>query len=268
MTASQLELAVGGMPFPHGADDGSWCYRHAVRPEGPTVLDHQALTDFLLYERTHGREVVVTADPSLADWQSWRPPSERIGPAAFPIQCCTHAFTSGCGADLVCHGAPPDVAAKILTGGVLRSASSVTGRSGEDLAASSTWGEPPDYFDHVMLANGRCTAPEAVAHSRRLGRDLVPSDLGAGYPPAVRLYFDWKSLIARPDARFDGVHPVKIFDALPLDDTLVAAVVHPSQRDVVEPSVANQLRDRLIVVDAVSPRPDEWSKAALAAAGR
>ena len=46
-----------------------------------------------------------------------------------------------------------------------------------------------------MLANGRCTAPEAVAFSRVVGRDLVPADLVAGYRPAVRFYFAWDALV-------------------------------------------------------------------------
>jgi hypothetical protein len=48
-----------------------------------------------------------------------------------------------------------------------------------------------------MLANGRCQAPEAVALSRSLGGDLVPSDLRSGYPPAVRFYFSWRTLAGR-----------------------------------------------------------------------
>jgi hypothetical protein len=70
-------------------------------------------------------------------------------------------------------------------------------------AAATTWGEPPDYFDHVMLANGRCQAPEPVAVSRTFGRDLVPADLQRGYPPSVRFYFRWHMLAVRPDAVFD-----------------------------------------------------------------
>ena len=61
--------------------------------------------------------------------------------------------------------------------GLLLAAVDVTGRTSEELARASTWGEPPDYFDHVMFANGRCTAPEAVARSRSMGRDIEPLDL-------------------------------------------------------------------------------------------
>ena len=199
MGGSVLELSLGGLPFPHGDPDGRWRYRHAVRPEGPTALDHQAVNDFLAYEHAHGRRVDVVADPALSGWETWRAPVTRPHPGAFATQCCTHAYPRGCTARLVCHGAPASSASQILADGVLRPAIAVKGRAATDLAAASTWGEPADYFEHVMLANGRCTAPEAVASSRVLGRDLVPADLSPGYLPAVRFYFDWEVLSVRPD---------------------------------------------------------------------
>ncbi len=263
---STLELAVGGLPFAHGAEDGSWVYRHAVRPEGQTALDAQAVSDFRTYEAAHARPVTVVADPALSDWEHWAMPTTRPAPGDFAIQCCTHAYPDGCGSQLVCHGAPADVALRILGDGVLRPASSTTGRPAADLAAASTWGEPPDYFDHVMFASGRCTAPEAVALSRTIGRDLVPADLRPGYPPAVRFYFEWTELACRDDARFDGVHPVKIEGSLPLADTLRAIVVHDTQREVVRDALASAFADRVVVLGVEQPEPHRWATAANEAA--
>jgi hypothetical protein len=266
LNGSVLELAVGGLPFPHGGLDGEWQYRHAVRPEGPSTRDHQAVADFLAYETIHGRSVSVVADPALSDWHTWRPPAVRVHPGEFAIQCCTHAYRDGCSTDLVCHGAPAAVASQVLADGALRCATAISGREGDEHAAASTWGEPPDYFEHVMLANGRCTAPEAVANSRLLNRDLVPYDLSPGYAPAVRFFFAWEALAALPTARFDGVHPVKIYGQLPLEGTLIAVVVHASERETV--AVPARLRDRLVVLDMEEPRPEQWSSAALTAARR
>jgi hypothetical protein len=126
-------------------------------------------------------------------------------------------------------------------------------------------GRAADYFEYVMLANGRCQAPEAVALSRSLGRDLVPSDLRSGYPPAVRFYFSWRTLAARSDADLDGVHPVKIRQQLPLDDVLVAIVVHSAHLDSVAP-FTTPFRDHLVVLDVDNPSPDEWAAAAVTAA--
>jgi hypothetical protein len=267
MNRSVLELRAGGLPLAHGGADGEWRYRHATRLDGPTVLDHQALADFLAYETGHGRHVDVVAEPTLSGWDTWPVPASRPHPGEFATQCCTHVYADGCAAGLVCHGAPAAAAAGILADGMLRPATAVTGRTARDLAAASTWGDPADYFEHVMLANGRCTAPEAVACSRVLGRDLTPPDLRPGYPPAVRFYFDWPTLAARPDARFDGVHPVKIHGDLRLRDVLVAVVVHASQHHLLTAS-AERFRDRLAVVNVDRPSPQDWAVAAAAAAGR
>ena len=114
MDRSVLELRVGGLPFPHGGHGGEWRYRHAVRPEGPTPFDHQAVADFLAYETAHGRHVDVVADRDLSGWRAWRAPKLRPDPGAFPVQCCTHVHPGGCAAGLVCHGAPAAAAARIL----------------------------------------------------------------------------------------------------------------------------------------------------------
>jgi hypothetical protein len=267
MTRSVLELQSGGLPFPHRGADGVWRYRHALRPEGPTALDRQAVTDFLGYETSYGRCVEVVAGPGLAGWRAWPEAAQRPNPAEFPAQCCAHAYPGGCTARLVCHGTPAAAAARILADGALRCAAAVTGRAAAELAAASSWGDPPDYFEHVMLANGRCTAPEAVAASRASGRDLVPADLKPGYVPAVRFYFGWQALARLPGARFDGVHPVKLHHELRLDDVLVAVVVHASQRHRVA-AAAGRFSDRLAVIGIERPSPQVWATAALSIAGK
>jgi hypothetical protein len=262
---SVLELQSGGLPFPHQAADGVWRYRHALRPEGPTALDRQAVTDFLSYESSYGRSVEIVTGPGVADWRAWPAANGRPDPAEFSVQCCTHAYPGGCSARLVCHGTPPAAAASVLREGALRCAAAVTGTPAAELAAASTWGEPPDYFEHVMLANGRCAAPEAVAASRAGGTDLVPADLKPGYVPAVRFYFDWQTLGRLPSARFDGVHPVKLHHELRLDDVLVAVVIHASHRDLLV-TAAGQVSDRLAVISIDRPTPQSWATAALSAA--
>ena len=183
-------------------------------------------------------------------------------PVLHARQCCTHAYPDGCNSSLVCHGTPAAVAATILRQGLLLAAVDVTGRTSEELARASTWGEPPDYFDHVMFANGRCTAPEAVARSRSMGRDLEPLDLLPGYPTAVRFYFDWSELAARPDAVFDGVHPVKVGGPVELDRHLVAVVVHRTHVEALSIAMKSSFEERVIVLDINDPLPHEWACAA------
>jgi len=253
-----LELRRGGVPFPHGGPDGEWRYRHAVRFDGPTPLDAQAVRDFLTYETSHGRHVDVVADHDLGDWRSWPSEPARVAPREWPTQCCTHVYSEGCASPLVVHGATSETAQAILQVRSITPASHLGSRTGGQLAAASTWGEPADYFDYVMLANGRCTAPEAVARSKALGRDLVPADLDNGYPPAVRFYFAWDDLVTLPTATFDGVHPIKIAGPLGLPEHLVALAVHADQAAEIlatDPS----LRERIVVLTGRSLNPGEWA---------
>ncbi len=266
MQRSVLELGAGGLPWPHGLSNGDWYYRHAVRPEGPSPVDYQAVVDFLGYERAHGRMVTVVADPPLAGWDQWRPPLARPHPGLYPKQCCSDVYGEGCGGRLVCHGTTAETAGRILRHGALVPATERTGRSGVELARGRTWGEPADYFEYVMFANGSCTAPEAVAYSHQLKRDLVPTDLTPGYPPAVRFYFDWTQLAYRADAGFDGVHPVKIAGQVPLVPTLVAAVIHMVEWPTVADFVPPELAKRMVILEMPSPTPETWATAALAAA--
>jgi hypothetical protein len=224
------------------------------------------VADFIGYERDHGRSTVVEADAGLADWPTWTKPRGRPDPTTFATQCCTHVYADGCAAPgLVCHGTPTDAVIRILQDGRLRSAVSLKGDDGASLAEASSWGEPPDYFEHVMFANGRCTAPEAVANSRRLARDLVPTDLSLGYKPAARFYFCWYQLAELPNAAFDGVHAIKVRELLPLDDLLVAVVVPRSDA----PDIGNfpaVFRDRIVVLADADVRPEDWADKAARAA--
>jgi hypothetical protein len=125
--SSVLELAVGGLPGARRGPNGEWWLRHAVRPEGPTPLDTQAVTDFLRYEASWGRTVSVIADDELSDWQTWPKPNGRLSLNGFATQCCSHVFAEGCGSELVCHGTPAATAALILNQGMIRSGAAVAG---------------------------------------------------------------------------------------------------------------------------------------------
>ena len=256
---STLELRIGGLPYPHG-EAGGWRYRHALRPEGVSDADRQVVVDFVAYEAIHGRAVSVIADAALDSWKHWGSPASRPVPGSWPTPCCTHVYPAGCGQlGLLCHGTPVAALEAILKQGRLRSSESLTGRSPESLAANSTWGEPADYFRFVMLANAACTAPEAVALSRVLGRDLVPSDLHAGYPPAARLYFTWDLVSAWESATFDGVHPIKLRDEIALDEALVVAVV-PWRSEPI--TVPRRYAERVVRLDGGEDiGPERWATA-------
>ena len=53
---------------------------------------------------------------------------------------------------------------------------------------------------------------------------------------------------------------------LPLDEVLVAVVVHAGEEDVITAAASGVVRDRVVVLDITEPRPDEWASAAFDAA--
>ena len=87
--------AVWRPSVPARRADGAWRYRHALRPEAPTALDRQAVTDFLDYENSYGPRVHVVADPGLAGWRTWPAVAQRPNPVDFLTQCCTHVYPAG-----------------------------------------------------------------------------------------------------------------------------------------------------------------------------
>jgi hypothetical protein len=256
---SILRLAVGGLPAPARLPTGEWCYRHAVRPPGTlSELDRQTIVDFLDYETSYGRSVGIEWDGIHPDLSA---PARRPHPGLIAKQCCTHAYPLGCGGALVCHGTTVQAAADVLRTGALLAGTERTGSDPVALATQAGSWDPPDYFDYICMANGSCTAPEAVAESRRHDRYLVPSDLQPGYPPAVRFYFRWERLLTHPNVRFDGVHPVKIAGHLDLDEYLTVVVVHSSQAPEIG-EVPRRLAQRVAVVDLPTPSAPVWALAA------
>jgi len=87
----------------------------------------------------------------------------------------------------------------------------------------------------------------------------VPADLRPGYPPAARFYFRWDDLCGLGGAVFDGVHPVKVRDEVPLARHLVALVI-PEDADGFEAPAS--YRDRVRRMPAERPSPEVWATGA------
>ncbi len=131
---SVLELAVGGLPLPHGGPDGEWRYRHAVRPDGPSPLDHQVVADFLSYERAHGRRVTVVADERLSP-EHVAAPIPAAEPRVFPNAVLHRHLRRRVRIAPCLSRRAGAVAVEILGRGALLAATAVTGR-GRDRTCS------------------------------------------------------------------------------------------------------------------------------------
>ena len=181
-------------------------------------------------------------------------------------RCCASYHSGGCDPTLVCHAAPLSVAQEIVVTGAILSRSVLTAAPPEAVARTSSWGEPADYFEYVMLANGNCVAPDAVAASRQSGRDLVPDDLRDGWHPGVRFFFDPERLAEHSRAAWDGVHTIKVQDGLELEPYLVAIVAPSATLDGSRFSLDTPgwMRDKVSYLDPGKYHDlSEWSAEAL-----
>lgn len=81
--------------------------------------------------------------------------------------------------------------------------------------------EPDDYSDYIMLDRPDGCG-EIVVNSRNLG--YICLDSNCFYTPGIRMYFDVKKLIRDKIIVRDGLHILKIKDRLPLNDYLVSTI--------------------------------------------
>jgi len=245
-------------PWP-SEQGGLWCYvRPFANATTPTPCELQRITDFVSYERAHGRTVGIwVGDAELQEQVRSAATAEPPAPDSRPPSsdpCCCRPYHDGCTGGLVCHACPVEVVGQVLTSGQLLSKPRATGKSLEDIVQEMRdWGQPdpPDYFEYICLANGDCVAPDMLAIQRHAGRWLGPKECDAQFYPGVRFYFDPVALAAHPHVAWDGIQAIKIKDSLALDPYLVAAVAPEQDRNgsPLALDAPPAFRDRLVRLD-------------------
>ena len=86
----------------------------------------------------------------------------------------------------------------------------------------TSFGEPEDYAEYVMLARAGVMAPEFVVASQQAGCIITQED--TPYEPGARLFFNGRQMIQDGLIVRDGLHEAKVHDHLPLEPYLVASV--------------------------------------------
>ncbi len=270
---SLLVVDDDATPYPSVQPGGIWCYvRPLTNPEAPTRSELQRIRDFVGYERSHHRTVAI--------WIGYRRATAHVldaidspgtldeRPVSDDPSCC-RPYHHGCSGELVCHGTPIELAPEILREGQILSKHALTGTSLEQLARDSDFGEPPDYFDYVCLANGDCVAPDIVTMTRQASRNLTPEQCDESLYPGARFYFDPQELRQHKNAVWDGVQAIKVRDALELETYLQALVV-PSQLpdgSACRLDISASMKEKLIYLDhREHPGLASWSTAAFEAA--
>lgn len=183
---------------PHG------CYAVSMLPSDPHFDTRFA--DFIQYETDHGRKILlVSPQPMCLDFQThYREAAVRPSDPR-----------------LLVHSTTLPTYAKIRADGCLKSPTRLRadGLPVHPVGLAAL-GEPEDYLDHIMLADGG-VAPEIVVNSRLCA--ALNYDANAPYTPQARLYFDGHRMAA------DGILvrnlAAMVQDTLPLAPYLIKTVM-------------------------------------------
>lgn len=172
------------------------------------------LADFLYYERTHGRKVILScpADITIEDVVKR---AIKAAPAGASVRQSDPQW--------VVHSTPLDSWQSIRESGALKSFArlqaegvTVNGVGFHEL------GEPNDFAEHVMLGGFNAIGPENVVASQTKG--YIFTEQNTPYTPGVRLYFDAHRIIRAGLVVRDGLHTLKVRNELPLCPYFVTAV--------------------------------------------
>jgi len=172
------------------------------------------LADFLRYESMHGRQSIISM-PAEMDAQVFVEQTLAETPEWSVVRSYDPKW--------LIHSTSASNWEAIRACGELRSLARLRM---EKVSAGGIgfehFGEPDDYTEYIMLAKPGVMSPEFVVASQQAGRIITEPD--TPYMPGARLFFDGHRLIRDGLIVRDGLHMAKVFDHLPLDPYLVAAV--------------------------------------------
>ena len=212
---SLIVIQEKDVPFPSSQAKGLWCY---VRPVNNinklSIFEKNRIYDFIDYEFYHKRSVGIyinseqknTIELLLSQIQNINN-KERSSPD--DEQCC-QPFQKGCKGKIVCHGTTLENFKKMLIDMELKSKRSLDEDVNQEYSRKENVGDPEEFINYIMFANGNCVAPEFVIESRRQNRFLLSDEVLNKFYPGVRLLYNFKELCNLDNKAFDGIHPIKL----------------------------------------------------------
>ena len=235
----------------------------------PKVSDNEIkdIIDFTAYEKANGREVEITADrPDILDYvqrEMKRPEKyKNVRRPEIIRECTACQIRGGCMTDFVCHTAPLENAVKILECGSLLSA--VNARKLPDTVLMkekrNAANDPADFFHYVMFSWGNCQAGDRLVMERKLDRSPTVEDMGIGFTPGVRFYFQYDELNKHPQTVHDGFLPIKVKDEVVLSDYVYAVIIPQEYRKQIEALIPKNIKDRTYYLSHENMDVWQWSE--------
>lgn len=235
----------------------------------PAISDWEKrnIIEFVEYEASYGRDCNVECEnaSTLAEIHHAlqnRDAYRNVPRPALITECTACPVRKGCVTEFVCHTTSIENARKILECGSLLSAVKARKVPVEELMAEprNAANDPADYFEYIMLAWGNCQAGDRLVMERKLGRFPNEQDLSRDFTPGVRFYFRYEDLAKHPGRVFDGVLPMKIKDEIILKDWLYAMIIPEELREMIGPSIPEELADRIVYVENDCQDIWDWSE--------
>lgn len=235
----------------------------------PNVSDNEMkdIIDFAAYEKLNGRKIeIVTDNPEIKSYILREMPKTDkyrcIKRPAIIRECTACPSRGGCMTDFVCHTAPVQNAVKIFKCGSLLSAERARGLSGEILMKEprNAAHDPADFFSYVMFSWGNCQAGDRLVMERLLKRSPTEKEMGNGFIPGVRFYFQYDRLNDHPQAVHDGFLPVKVKNEVVLKDWVFAIIVPEMHRKEISKYVTAELYKKVYYLDSGTLDVWQWSE--------
>jgi len=246
-----MTVNISNHEYP-GIWDKTYYYKLSDYPN----LTHWELKQLILffeYEKKHGRKTEIIcenkdiiqainnafANPEL--YLSTKKPDIITSCSANKI--CNH---KGCLTDYLCHGTSIESAKLILKCGKLLSTVKVKNKTAEELAKDE--GDPPDYFEYIMMSWGNCIAGDSLVMERMLGRFPSEHEFNVICKPGVRFYFEYESIENHKNYANDGYHPAKIKDEIILSDYLHCCIIPEHEKMEFENIISSNLINKVFYI--------------------
>ena len=200
-TILAVDNRVEGMLFQKRSRLG--CYAVSISPS--YAFFNELLADFIQYELDHDRKIILVSecDMNLNFKTHYKEARVRLSDPRFLIHSTTLPNYE-----------------KIIADGSLKSANRLRAEGFPvHPIGFEPLGEPDDYLDHIMFANGGA-APELVVNSRLCGG--ANYNLHVPYTPQARLYFNGHKMVQNGIIVRNVASMV--LDSVPLKDYLVKTI--------------------------------------------
>lgn len=195
----------------------------------------EKIAAFCAYEKMHHRQTQIICQDKVISRAINQYLQDYSGQFPFtpsqPKVASTYAISGqAVYSNWLSHVCTVDTAVAIFKSGKLLSAVKAFQLTAKELVCDprNAAGDPADYFEYVMLGWSNTSSGYRLAMERLLGHLPNDRELNEAFIPGVSFHFDYEEVTSLDHYLFDGYHPAKVKDELPL--TYLKACIIPQEQ--------------------------------------